>query len=100
MAGYYPHRSDNPPVMKPQSGGIAVVNTVLEAADKMKVSSSTVYALCRANRLTHTRVGVGRGVIRISDEDIEAYLAGNTTAARNEASKPVQPALKLKHLRL
>lgn len=51
--------------------------TVAEAARALEVSASTVYQLCRAGRLGHVRVGLGRGAIRISEGDIEAFRRVN-----------------------
>ena len=56
--------------------------TVAEMAQKLRVSPATVYALCNAKKLAHTRVGVGRGAIRISDEAINNYLSSAKTAPR------------------
>jgi excisionase family DNA binding protein len=50
--------------------------TVKQAAEKLVVSPATVYQLCTAKLLPHSRVGLGRGVIRISEADLAAYLAG------------------------
>ncbi len=46
--------------------------TVQEAAKLLEVSTGTVYTLCRAGKLAHTRLGLGRGTIRIDRADIEA----------------------------
>ncbi len=50
--------------------------TVKQAAERLGVSPSTVYHLCAAKLLPHSRVGLGRGVIRIAEADLERYLAG------------------------
>lgn len=47
--------------------------TVAEAAKALEVSPSLVYQLCRAGRLGHHRVGLSRGVIRITERDVEDY---------------------------
>jgi excisionase family DNA binding protein len=49
--------------------------TVKEAAERLGCSAATIYELCAARRLPHTRVGLRRGVIRISEADLAAYLA-------------------------
>lgn len=75
------------------------MNTVKETANRLRVSESTIYALIRSGQLRSHRVGLGRGVIRISDAAIEEYL-GTT------ASEPIAPATvrrtrpQLKHIRL
>jgi len=50
--------------------------TVKQAAERLGVSAATVYQLCAAKLLAHSRVGLGRGVIRITEADIDRYLAG------------------------
>jgi excisionase family DNA binding protein len=47
--------------------------TVKEAAERLKVSAATVYALCEAGRLAFTRVSTH--AIRIAEADLVAYLA-------------------------
>jgi excisionase family DNA binding protein len=59
------------------------------AAQKLGVSAATVYALCAARKISFSRVGLGRGVIRLSDSDLEAYLAAHRV-------QPERP--KLKHI--
>lgn len=49
--------------------------TVREAAERLKVAPATIYALCAQGRLAHARVGsVGRGTIRIREEDLAAFI--------------------------
>lgn len=47
---------------------------VRSAAARLEISASTVYALVAAGKLGCTRHGVGRGCIRISQAQLEAYL--------------------------
>jgi excisionase family DNA binding protein len=47
--------------------------TVTEAAAWLKVSPSTVYALCQAGELDHFRVGLGRGSIRTNKKALLDY---------------------------
>jgi excisionase family DNA binding protein len=77
--------------------------TVREAATQLGIGESTVYALCKARKLSHKRIGArGRGKIVIEPADIEAFnaacrveMAGagerleSTMPAR--ASRPVIP---------
>ena len=49
--------------------------TVPEAADRLRVSVQTVYALASQGRLPAVRIGTGRGVVRICEEDLQAYIA-------------------------
>jgi excisionase family DNA binding protein len=47
---------------------------VRDAAKRLEIGVSTVYALCHNGRLRHARIGLGRGVIRISEADLEVFL--------------------------
>jgi excisionase family DNA binding protein len=47
--------------------------TVSEAAEKLRLSVSAVYALCETRVLAHSRFGAGRGRIRIAEADLKAY---------------------------
>jgi excisionase family DNA binding protein len=67
-----------------------------EAAEKLGVSASTVYGLVASGKLKHSRVGVRRGVIRISEEQLAEYLQ---TAEPLKVQLPASP-VRLKHLRL
>jgi len=66
-------RSFNAPAM--QAGGDVAMGpllTVREAAERLNVSTATVYALCGAGRLAFTRVSTH--AIRIAEADLMAYL--------------------------
>jgi excisionase family DNA binding protein len=63
--------------------------TVKQAAERLQCSAATVYQLCAAKLILHSRVGLGRGVIRITEADLAAYLA----ARRVQPERP-----KLKHI--
>ena len=68
--------------------------TVREAARKLEISSSLVYALCSANRIRHERHGLGRGKIVIPENALEEY--------RKECVRQggVMSALPLRHITL
>jgi excisionase family DNA binding protein len=75
--------------------------TVKEAAKLLGVSEALVYALCASHRLRHSRVGTGRGVIRISVEAISEYLNQQEVGPAPPTPQPKPPKpLKLEHLRL
>jgi excisionase family DNA binding protein len=46
---------------------------VRQAAEQLEVSPSLIYSLCASGKLGHYRVGLGRGAIRITDDDVRAY---------------------------
>jgi excisionase family DNA binding protein len=69
---------------------------VRDVAERLEVSVATVYAMVARGKLRCTRVGAGRGVIRISEDQLAEFLRAN------EPSEAQQPANRtsLKHLRL
>jgi excisionase family DNA binding protein len=67
--------------------------TVKEAANRLRVSQATVYTLCANGRLTHVRLGTGRGTIRIPEEQLDV-LVSDCTVANKAAS-----AADLRHIR-
>ena len=69
--------------------------TVQEVAERLKCSRALIYALCEKGRLNHHRLGLGRGTIRISVSDLEAFLQ----AARVEPQR-LTTTVGLKHIRL
>ena len=55
--------------------------TVKQAADHLNVSQKTIYAACEADAehpLKHTRVGQGRGTIRIKKSDLDDFKRTNS----------------------
>lgn len=72
---------------------------VREAAARLEVSAATVYSLIATGRLKCARVGVGRGVIRISEEHLAEYLRAAEPRVEQQPSAPVTVP-RLKHLRL
>jgi excisionase family DNA binding protein len=59
--------------------------TVQEAAKVLELRPSVVYRLCAEGRLSHLRVGFGRGVIRITQDNLDAYIASCRIEASHEA---------------
>jgi excisionase family DNA binding protein len=70
--------------------------TVREAAKRIDVSPSLIYALCRDGVIPHTRHGRPgkRGCIRITEEALAAYIAASKGAEQQSAS------LTLAHIKL
>lgn len=73
--------------------------TVRETAERLKVSPATVYALVSSGQLACHRIGTGRGTIRISEGNIEAYLQECQFEAAGKPTPPT-PRPRLKHIRL
>jgi excisionase family DNA binding protein len=75
---------------------------VAVAAWRLSASESFVYQLINDGRLKHYRLGTGQGGLRVSEEQLQEYLA---TQEEGGASRPkperAAPARKtLKHLSL
>lgn len=47
---------------------------VKQAAEILGVNQASVYDLVQSGKLPHYRIGMGRGVIRLRQDDVEAYL--------------------------
>lgn len=62
--------------------------TVKQAADRLQVDPGLVYRLGERAEIAHSRVGLGRGVIRIPEERIAEYLSrkSRTVAASFSAT--------------
>ena len=67
------------------------VLSVRQAAERLGVSPSLVYALCASKRLAHERHGLGRGKILIPEGALEEYRRRQTVAAGGAPGRP--PAL-------
>jgi len=72
--------------------------TVREVSTRLRVSPSLVYQLVEAGKLACHRIGTGRGAIRVSSSDLEAYLQGCRSERQAPTPKPPRP--RLKHLKL
>jgi excisionase family DNA binding protein len=48
--------------------------TVPEVAERLRVAVSTVYALVESGKLGAFRIGPNDGAIRVSEEQLQAYL--------------------------
>ena len=57
---------------------------ISEAAERLSVSPQTIYGLCQRKLLRHVRIGVGRGAIRIYEEDLAAFVLGRTVEGSAE----------------
>ena len=72
--------------------------TVRDVASQLRVSPSLVYQLVETGKLACHRIGTGRGAIRISLTDLEAYLRDCRSERQTPIPKPSRP--RLKHLKL
>lgn len=71
-----------------------------QAASRLGVSDSLVYAWCASGALPHFRMGQPgrRGRILIAEDDLEAFLARRKDEREEPDAAPL--ALKLKHIKL
>jgi excisionase family DNA binding protein len=66
--------------------------TVKEAAARLEVPVSSVYALAAAGRLPHRRIGLGKGVIRITEADLAEFLERCRVGGEERAEEPAPVA--------
>jgi excisionase family DNA binding protein len=66
--------------------------TVKQAAERLEISPSLVYSLVSAGKLPCTRHGLGRGCIRISEEQLAEYRKGAEVAP---APRPSYDSMRL-----
>lgn len=71
---------------------------VNQVAEELNVSQSVVYALIDAGRLACHRIGVGRGTIRVSTEDLDAYLASCRDEKTEQSRLVARP--RLRHIKI
>lgn len=75
--------------------------TVNDVAARLQISTSSVYLLIEHGQLPHHRVGARRRAIRVSEDDLAAYLNGCREKPREQPVKAAPPSkAKLKHLML
>jgi excisionase family DNA binding protein len=72
---------------------------VKEAAARLEVSPATIYALVASGKLRSLRVGMGRGVIRITEAHLAEFIAGTEPGPRSAPAPPAR-RVRLKHLHL
>lgn len=64
---------------------------VKEVAERLEVGVGTVYALVGAGRLKCVRVGLGRGTIRITEDQLAEFMAGATTGPKVQVMPTPRP---------
>ena len=63
--------------------------TVSQVANRLNVSRSTIYNAIESGLLPHHRIGLGRGAIRISEEQLESFL--ESTKVEETSSTSAKP---------
>ena len=72
-----------------------------QLAERLNVSVSTIYCLVETGRIACHRIGVGRGAVRVSEEQLAEYLESTKTELREPTIRRTIPRLpQLKHVRL
>jgi excisionase family DNA binding protein len=74
--------------------------TVRELAKRLEISVSLAYRLVESGKMRCSRHGIGRGVIRISEQQLADYLTSVEQGVRTERVETSNRRVKLKHLRL
>ena len=74
--------------------------TVREVARSLEISVSLTYRLIESGKLRCSRHGMGRGVIRVSEDQLADYLSSAEQGGRPADLETVLPRPRLKHLRL
>lgn len=72
--------------------------SVRDAAERLGVSISLLYALCAARKIRHERHGLRRGHIRIPEDAIEEYRQSVTVAAASNSGEDMRPR-QYRHLK-
>jgi len=72
--------------------------TVSEVAKLLNISRQSVYSIIEAGKLVVHRFGAGRGAIRVSEGDLQAYIAASRGQSVEPPPRTSRP--KLKHLKL
>jgi excisionase family DNA binding protein len=74
--------------------------TVKDVATRLNVSQSCIYQLVESGRIPHHRIGLGRGAIRFTEDDISNFLAGSREETRDGTTTLKSPTRRLKHIKL
>lgn len=67
--------------------------TLNEVATMLNVHRSTVAEMCRKGLITHRRIGVGRGVYRFKQTDVDLYLNPEVQPLHPQLPEPVESLL-------
>ena len=74
---------------------------IAQVADRLSLSRSAIYLLVERGELGCYRVGPHRGAIRVSEEQLGAYLKGRKDGGSEPTPcVPVPRKVTLKHLQL
>ena len=72
-----------------------------QLAERLNVSVSTIYCLVETGRIACHRIGVGRGAVRVSEEQLAEYLEETKRERREPTVRcPVPRLPPLRHVKL
>jgi len=74
--------------------------TVKDVAGRLNVSPSCIYQLVETGKIPHHRIGVGRGAIRFTEDDLAEYLDRNRSQPASGGQPRPATRPKLKHIKL
>jgi excisionase family DNA binding protein len=75
--------------------------SVRQAAERIGISVSLMYALLEGKKIRHERHGLGRGKYVITEEALEEYRRKREVGVDGERPEPpATPRLTLNHLRV
>lgn len=72
-----------------------------DVASRLNVSRSLVYELIERRKLPCHRIGVGRGAIRVAEDDVVEFLRATRTESGESTNdnQPMPRRQRLRHLR-
>lgn len=73
--------------------------SVKQVAERLNLSPQCIYTLIDSGRLPAHRFGVGRGTIRVSLADLEAFI-NQSRLKRDGERRETPPRPRLKHINL
>jgi excisionase family DNA binding protein len=71
--------------------------TIADISDLLKISQSNAYALVETGKLVAHRIGVGRGTIRVSEDDLQEFLGQSRSQREPEVATPTS---RSKHFKI
>lgn len=72
--------------------------TIRDVAERLKVSETSVRRMIKAGDLPSIRVGGGRGLLRVTEEDLRLYVEMNRNAGVQRPTAELPARRPLKHL--
>ena len=93
-------RNETPVVGSELSRNPTNLMTVQETAERLAVSPSCVYQLVDTGKLACHRIGIGRGAIRVAEQDLKNYLASCRQEKKGEEPSDLDKIFQIWQRRL